>query len=345
MITIKEIAKMAGVSSTTVANVIHGRTNKVSKENVERIQRILKEYNYVPKMGLEALTKKKSKLILVVAHMAKPYSHTLLCDPFYGYIIGLLEDYISQAGYYMMLYIKKKDEECDELIKNTAMSWSVAGIISITFPYRSFLRLTSQVDCPLVGIDTYSETGRYDLDTGHHVTLDDRASGKDIANFLIHKGFSNIKVVADVDIGSAKERQLGIQEVMDENQLPFHLEEDFVHINPDKPESFTQLDKFFPLAGKHCVFCCNSDQFAFNVINYLSKHGFRVPEDFSVFGFDDNVYATLSVPPLTTIHQDLELKARTTFELLKKLIDGETVPEQVTYLPLEIVERNSIKQL
>lgn len=50
---------MMNVSPTTVANVIHGRTSKVSKENVERIQQALKDHNYVPKMGLEALTKAK----------------------------------------------------------------------------------------------------------------------------------------------------------------------------------------------------------------------------------------------------------------------------------------------
>ena len=63
MITIKEIAEMAGVSMTTVYNVIHGNAKKVSKANMEKIQELLKEYQYVPKMGLSALKNSSSKKV------------------------------------------------------------------------------------------------------------------------------------------------------------------------------------------------------------------------------------------------------------------------------------------
>ena len=342
MITIKEIAKLMNVSPTTVANVIHGRLNKVSKENAEKIQQALREYNYYPKMGLEALTNKKTKIILVVAHMAKPYSHTLLCDPFYGYIIGLLEDYISQAGYYMMLYIKKTHEECDELIRNTAMSWNVSGIITLTFPYESYLRVTSQVECPVVGIDTYSDQGCHGLKTGYHVTLNDRSGGIAMGEYLIAKGFQNIKFVADVDIGSSYERMLGIQDVMTAHNLPFDPKKDFLCIDTSKEESFQQLHRFDSLVGKDCVLCCNSDQFAFTVVTYLIRMGWRIPEDFSICGYDDNIYATFTHPKLTTVHQNVSDKAASAFQILIRLMNDEEVEETVTCLPVEIVERDSL---
>ena len=94
------------VSPTTVANVIHGRTSKVSKENVERIQQALKEHNYVPKMGLEALTKGKTRLIIVVIHTTKRYTQTTVGDPFYSQTIGVLEEEIRS------LYPSIRSRDC-----------------------------------------------------------------------------------------------------------------------------------------------------------------------------------------------------------------------------------------
>ena len=98
MVTIKDIANITGVSPTTVANVIHGRTNKVSKENVERIQKALKENHYVPKLAQETMTRGKTRLIGVVIHTTKVYEDTTIADPFYGTIVGIIERELRKAG-------------------------------------------------------------------------------------------------------------------------------------------------------------------------------------------------------------------------------------------------------
>lgn len=82
MTTIKEIAEMAGVSMTTVYNVLHGNVKKVSKENMEKIQKLLDEYHYVPKMGLSALKNNSSKIIGVVIHTSRYYENSVISDTF-----------------------------------------------------------------------------------------------------------------------------------------------------------------------------------------------------------------------------------------------------------------------
>lgn len=340
MITIKEIAEMMNVSPTTVANVIHGRTNKVSPQNIERIQKALKEYNYVPKMGLETLTKGKSRLILVVIYLSAKYSLTYLSDPFYGYITGVLEKMISETGYYMMLYISKENDN----IMTTAMSWNVAGMITITFSYKNFKKLSALVTCPVVGIDTYATTDYPELNTGHHVKLDDTEAGRLMGKHLISQGYKNIIVLSDDMVGSAIERANGIYEVMKSSNLPCE-EPWFFYLNPLDKSSYEQLQQFFPFAGKDYVFFCNSDQFAFSVIGYLTRYGFHIPKDFSVCGFDDNFYAESSNPQLTTVHQDITEKAKIAVELLMQLIAGKEVDDSVIYLPVNIVSRNSTKCL
>ncbi len=336
MITIKEIAEMMNVSPTTVANVIHGRTNKVSKENVEKIQKALKDYNYVPRMDLESLTKGKSRIILVVAFLSRKYSFTYLSDPFFGYIIGTLEEMISQSGYYMMLYINKEEDD----ITNTAMSWNVTGIITITFSCSSFQKLSSLANCPIVGIDTHGTPAQ--LKKGHHVKLDDREAGRMMGRYLISRGFKHIIVLTDDMLGSAIERPDGINEVIKAHHLPY-TPPGYLYLDPLDKNSYKQLDQFFPLAGRNCVFFCTSDQFAFSVIGYLTRCGFRIPDDFSVCGFDDNIYADFSIPQLTTVHQDIRAKARTALDILLQLIDGKQLEDSVTYLPVKIITRSSTK--
>ena len=89
MATIKEIAEKAGVSTTTVSNVIHGKTKKVSPATIQKIEALIKEVGYVQKRGLRVLNNEKSQLIAVVINYHKEFKDSILGDPFYGKIIGL----------------------------------------------------------------------------------------------------------------------------------------------------------------------------------------------------------------------------------------------------------------
>ena len=84
MATIKEIAEKAGVSTTTVSNVIHGKTKKVSPATIQKIEALIKEVGYVQKRGLRVLNNEKSQLIAVVINYHKEFKDSILGDPFYG---------------------------------------------------------------------------------------------------------------------------------------------------------------------------------------------------------------------------------------------------------------------
>ena len=81
MATIKEIAQRAGVSTTTVSNVIHGKTKKVSPANIQKIENLIREMGYVQKMGLRVLNKEKSQLIAVVINYHKDFRDSLMVQP------------------------------------------------------------------------------------------------------------------------------------------------------------------------------------------------------------------------------------------------------------------------
>ena len=106
MATIKEIAERAGVSTTTVSNVIHGKTKRVSPSTIQKIEQLIKELGYVQKMGLRVLSKEHSQLIAVVINYHNDFRDTVVGDPFYGKLLGYIEEYAQQRGYYLMLYAK-----------------------------------------------------------------------------------------------------------------------------------------------------------------------------------------------------------------------------------------------
>ena len=98
MTTIKDIAKRAGVSTTTVSNVIHGKTSKVSPATIELIENLIHEMGYVQKMGLSVLSNSNSKMIALVIHSHKKYEDAVISDPFYGKIIGFIEEKLRING-------------------------------------------------------------------------------------------------------------------------------------------------------------------------------------------------------------------------------------------------------
>ena len=109
MVTIKEIANQLGVSMTTVSNVIHGKTSEVSPATIEMVQKALKESGYVPNMGARNLAQNQSKIIGVVMKERKGRYTNLLCDPFYGELVGAIEKIIRTKDYYLMMNISDKE--------------------------------------------------------------------------------------------------------------------------------------------------------------------------------------------------------------------------------------------
>ena len=88
MVRIKDIAKEAGVSPTTVSNVIHGNTKKVSKANIDKIQRILEKNQYIPSMSALMLAENRSRLIGVLIGEREGKRRSIASDPFYTQLSG-----------------------------------------------------------------------------------------------------------------------------------------------------------------------------------------------------------------------------------------------------------------
>lgn len=343
MTTIKEIAERAGVSTTTVSNVIHGKTKKVSPANVEKIQNLIQEMGYVQKMGLRILNKESSQLIAVVINYHKKFDNTILGDPFYGKILGFIEERIRAAGYYMIFY---SASDIDDIFR-MVMAWNVDGVITLTFAKRDCEKIRHIIQKPVVSIDAYGELD--EPQTVTNIGLDDEGGGYLMARHLLELGYENIFVCASRDHAVDHLRLEGAREAWkkygkDGQKIQFTA---LGRSKETRGKTYFNLLRQMPFKKKTALFFL-SDYFALEAIGYFSDHGIRIPNEVGIAGYDDILYSRLAVPKLTTIRQDIRQKAVLAVDyLLDQLEDPskEKIETEVTRdkrLPVSLVARKSV---
>ena len=336
MIRIKDIADRAGVSPTTVSNVIHGKTGRVSKATVEKINRILKEMEYVPSISARMLANNSSGLIGVALGFMKKGNASSFEDPFVSAMLGNLEYQIREHGYYMMLVARHEQDD----IMQQALGWNFDGMIAMALKEKEIAELSERLGKPLVTIDQYlpPELGV------RSITMDDRGGAYQMSQYLIGKGHKKFLFLSDCDLGVDHYRWLGVRQAMEEAGIEdFESRHIVIPWNPEQREQ--AYEEMLPFFKKQTALFFSSDYYALEASNFLQNRGIKVPEEISIAGFDDVTYATLARPKLTTVHQMVDGKARRAVEVLMHLIQDEPVQKDIPPLPTTLVERESVRDL
>lgn len=336
MIRIKDIADRAGVSPTTVSNVIHGKTGRVSKATVEKINRILKEMEYVPSISARMLANNSSGLIGVALGFMKKGNASSFEDPFVSAMLGNLEYQIRKHGYYMMLVARHEQDD----IMQQALGWNFDGMIAMALKEKEIAELSERLGKPLVTIDQYlpPELGV------RSITMDDRGGAYQMSQYLIGKGHKKFLFLSDCDLGVDHYRWLGVRQAMEEAGIEdFESRHIVIPWNPEQREK--AYEEMLPFFKKQTALFFSSDYYALEASNFLQNRGIKVPEEISIAGFDDVTYATLARPKLTTVHQMVDGKARRAVEVLMHLIQDEPVQKDIPPLPTTLVERESVRDL
>lgn len=339
MVTIKEIAERAGVSTTTVSNVIHHNTKKVSPENIKKINKLIQEMGYIQRKGFNVLRNDKSQLIAVVVNSHKTYEESLLADPFYGEIIGFIESRLREAGYYMMFYSASDIDDIFHMI----MTWDVDGVIAITFSATNCEKLRHFVDKPIIAVDSHCQPSV--SSSVPDIGIDNRQGGYIMTKHLLQKGYENILVCACKDYGNDHMRWEGVQDAWRECNYPTQkkLQLDIIGTTWEyRKQYYRELIKHIPFKNKTVAFFM-SDYFALEAIGYLKSKGLKIPDDIGIAGFDDLVYSTRwTAPALTTIKQDIRKKAELAVDEMVKMINDSEYEPKTIVLPTTLIERDSV---
>ncbi|WP_198429879.1 LacI family DNA-binding transcriptional regulator [Treponema primitia] len=333
----KHIAEIAQVSPSTVSNVLHGRVTKMTKETLERVQRAIRDNNYVSNMSGRTLGKYGSKIIGIVMIYNRRDELNAMQAPFFSEIIGSLEHEIRTRGYFMMLYISADAEESLRM----ARSWNTEGIIVIGGNAEDCHIFMQGTTIPLVFIDQYLRDGgaRY-----NNIGLQDWQGAYMMTEYLIGQGHKRIAFLADqkVPIGVDHERLQGCKTAMEDHGLSF-LPEDYIYVNYLREERHRDLKRFIEKRGRHySALFFASDYLAADSMNLFQDNGVRIPQDISVSGFDDNVFALQARPRLTTVKQDVSQKAFHAINQVLTLIRKEKPEQNQILLPVSLTIRDSV---
>lgn len=334
MITVKEIADKAGVSMTTVYNVLHGNVKKVSKANMEKIQALLEEHHYVQKMGLGALKNSSSKIIGVVIHTSRHYENTVISDMFYSNVIGVMEETMRKAGYYMMLYSAEDLED----IFHMALAWNVDGLVAITFRYQNYIKLRTLVNKPIVAIDLIEKEEKDYVNVG----LKDEEGGYLMTKYLLECGYQDIRVCARKNVGVDHERWLGYQKALKEAGITWKSN-DFIALSEHEEERNENYRMMMKFVNKRTALFFLSDVFAVEAMHYFQSHGVVIPDELGIAGFDDSLLAKYSYPRLTTVHQNVGDKGRKAVSLMIDMIEGRINAGVDVSQPVTLIKGSSVK--
>lgn len=331
MIRIKDIAEQAGVSPTTVSNVIHGNTKKVSAATIDKIQKLLQEVSYIPSMGARMLAENRSRIIGVLVG-SKKGERKERGNSFANLLISALEKEIFKRNYYMMLHLSASTMENLQL----AASWNVEGLITIGLSAQDNLKIQSRCKAPVISIDNY-----YEKEATPNIGLDDFNGGYLMGEFLIKQGHKDIAFVADNDIGVDHYRWLGFKEALTRAGITTDPKQHILFPEQSRLRMEFYEVNYGHMSRKHALFFA-SDYYALEAINYMQDKGIRIPEDLSIAGFDNSEYAMLSRPLLTTVHQDVAQKGVAAVEKLFAFIEGKKDVSMSEKLPVHLIVRDSV---
>ncbi|USX53231.1 MULTISPECIES: LacI family DNA-binding transcriptional regulator [Lentzea] len=327
---IEEVARVAGVSKSTVSRVINGE-KYVSERSRQAVHRAIAMLGYSPNHAARTLAGSKANAIALVI---SEQGSRVLADPFFAGVLRGVHAELAGHHVQLLLMMNQPLDGEDQVAYLTGGHVDGALVVSLhgEDPLPRTLHETGLPTVvggrPLVG------------GTVPFVDADNFNGALGAVRFLISLGREKIATIAGPhDMAVGMDRLSGWRCGLAEHGMPVEL---VAHATDFTPESgaLAMEDLLRRAPDLDAVFVA-ADIMALGALRVLQTRGYRIPDDVAVVGFDDSVLASTAVPPLTTVRQDVEGFGRTmTWRLLAELAGEEKLPQSML-LPTSLVRRTS----
>lgn len=301
-----EIAKLAGVSKSTVSRYLND--GYVSEEAREKIKEIIEQTGFVPKRQAQAMRLQKTNLIGII--VPKISTETA------ARVIEGVTNELSNFGYEVLIgntnLSIEKEIDYLKVFKN-----QVDGIIFMATEITpKHYELFDQLKIPIVVIAQKVEN--YPC-----IIHDDYHASKDAINYLISKGHRSIGFigVGEYDVAVGRERKKGYLDALKENQI--ELKKEYIKIGDFSHESAFELThQLMSLPNPPSVIFTVTDNLAIGCMEYLKENNYSIPNDIAVMGLGDLKISAYMTPRLTTIHYHFKTMGTKSANLLIQLIQS-----------------------
>lgn len=332
----KDVARHASVSSTTVSMVLNGKAgSNIPPETQARVVAAAAELGYRPNAMARGLRRQRTDIFGVI-------SDTIATTPYAGAMIQGAQDAAWAAGVMLMLVNTGGEPDMEQRAIELLLDRQVDAIVYATMYHRVVTPLTSLRQVRTVLLDARAGDASFPS-----VVPDDHSAAREAVAFLIDRGHRRIGFATTMDpVPAAIERLDGYHEVLEERGITF--DPSLVTVGPDGevPSGVEAAGRLLDLADPPTAIFCFNDRMAMGAYRAIQTRGLRVPEEVSVVGFDDMAQiAPWLDPPLTTMQLPHYGMGRWAVEQLLERDDPATGSPPVQYrMPCPLVERASVAQ-
>lgn len=319
MVTIKDVAKKAGVSVASVSRYIN-KNGYVRNETGEKIAEAIDELNYVPNEVARSLFQKKSKIIGVLLPD--------IANPYFPLLAKGIEETLIKNGYMMLLANTSDSKEQLQQYITTFIQNNVSGIITA-------LPIEPLTDISVVGID------RVYAGDFNKVLPDDYLGGKIIGEEILKTNFENILIITgDLAFQSAKKRLKGLKDAL-KGQTDHYQVFETSSFNVNEVDKIS--DTFFKEYENVDTVIASNDYLALKIMQKAQQKGLSIPKDLQIMGYDGIPFSEMTYPKLTTIKQPVYEIGETAASLMIQLLAGATGEKQEKILPVILQKGESLR--
>jgi DNA-binding LacI/PurR family transcriptional regulator len=324
---IKDIARLASVSHSTVSRALSG-SPLINSETATRIRQLAEQAGYRPSFAARSLVTSRTATIGVVV--------TTIADPFAAEVVLGIEDAANDHNYSVILANSNAQPERELKVVRAFEERRVDGIIVTSSRVGAkYVETLSQTRVPIVLLNN-----QHPSEFMHSVMIDNIDASLRAIRHLIELGHERIAYIGDrFGCQSDTERFGGYRSALDLAYLPFVPQ--YVAHGDGKPEGgASAMATLLALPSVPTAVFCYNDMTALGALRAIAARGLRVPADISVVGFDDLFIAQYTSPALTTVRQPMREMGRLALETLIKLAGGAASQPNIK-VPGELIVRDS----
>jgi LacI family transcriptional regulator len=335
MTTIKEIAKLAGVSRSTVSRVINNDPN-VSEKTRSKVQSIIDQVGYQPNPVARSLISGRTRVLGLVIPMS--YS-SLYTDPFFSLLAQGISSTCTANNYTLMLWLVEPDYEKranSNILNNRLIDGIIVASNRVDDPLLDGL-IERKMPVVQIGRNKREEVSSVDADNVHGAAT--------AVRLLVDSGRKRLATVTGhMDLFSSRDRLAGFKRSLQEKNLPI-LDERIAFGDFTEEGGYLQTKMLLSKSDFDGIFVA-SDMMSFGALRAFHEAGLRVPEDVALVSFDDIPAAARHRPALTTIRQPIhQMGAIAAQTLIDQLENDDTATPRRIILPTELVLRETTPEL
>ncbi|GAE87007.1 LacI family DNA-binding transcriptional regulator [Acetivibrio straminisolvens] len=349
----KDIAKIVGVSRSTVSRVINNYPD-IPQATREKVLKAIKEYNYYPNASARRLAGMKSStlgiFIIDIRDNEKPHhviennEDLLYGNSYFSSFINAFIDQSNKAQYHVLVSTIYSSKELWK-IQSAFYEKRIDGAVIIGSSKSDYNKIFEITDKDFVTVAVDLDMERENTGTVMSVNINNYDGVSDAIDYLIELGHRDIAVITgDLNKLSGKIRLESFKDALLRHGLP--LNDAFIAYGDFTEHSgYEGMKKILASERKPTAVFVSNDTMAIGAYRAIEEQGFKIPEDISVMGFDNSYISQYMSPPLTTVNVSLPEIAKCSIELLLDSINNKEIKNRQKTVNVQIIKRNSCRKI